>query len=85
MTRFWHYCRLPILEPFSCLTQAAQAALLERLASQSQARREATRSAADVAAAQARTASAEAALEGLQDALARVAQETVETEVCPSQ
>lgn len=55
--------------------------MLQRVMGQAQARRGAARSAADIAAQQARTAAAEAALESVRDGLARIAQETAENEV----
>ena len=61
--------------------QAAQAAVLQRVMGQAQARRAAARSAADIAAQQARASAAEAALERIGDGLARVAQEAAEAEV----
>jgi hypothetical protein len=55
--------------------------VLQRVLGQAQARRAATRSAADIAAQQARTSAAEAALERIRDRLASIAQETAEAEV----
>lgn len=48
---------------------------------QAQARRGSARSAAEIRVQQARAAVAEAALEGVRDSMARMAQETAETEV----
>lgn len=55
--------------------------MLQRVMGQAQARRAAARSAADIAAQQARAATAEAALERVGDGLARTAQEAAEAEV----
>lgn len=55
--------------------------MLQRVMGQAQARRAAARSAADIAAQQARASAAEAALERIGDGLARVAHEAAEAEV----